>query len=150
MTSNRTDNPNDPRQHPAAQHRQLGHSNLHLDIHRITDANAQFHTYQRTNRDNVNAVCGTFPENKPTTTLRNTPEYNCMNVALPQMAYSCYRDRGGTQPFGDHLDDFLYISSNHYNMFAGTPYRHYFHANVSRTYNSLGDATIIFNRNLQA
>ena len=96
------------------------------------------------------AVCGTFPENKPTITLRNTPEYNRMNAALPQMAYFRYRDRGSKQPFGDHLDDFRYISPNHHNMIPESPYRHYFHANMSRTYNSLGDATAVFNRNLQA
>jgi hypothetical protein len=66
------------------------------------------------------------------------------------MVYFRYRDRGGTQSFGDHLDDFRYISPNHHNMFPGSLYRLYFHANMSRTYNSLGDATAIFNRKLQA
>jgi hypothetical protein len=95
MTSNRTDNPNDSRQHPEAQHRPLGHSNLHLDIHRITDANAQFNTNQCTNRDNINAVCGTFPENKPTTTLqfyeRSPPSDGIFSLPRPWRLTTLWR-----------------------------------------------------------
>ena len=61
-----------------------------------------------------------------------------MNIALPKMAYYFrYRNRGGAQPFGDHFNDFHYISPNHHNMSPGSTYRHYFHANVSCIYNSL-------------
>ena len=35
-------------------------------------------------------------------------------------------------------------------MAPGSSYRHYFHRTVTRNYNSLGDATAVFNRKLRA
>jgi hypothetical protein len=126
------------------------HSNLHLDIRRIAAANADFHDYQRSTADRINALRGTFPLDKPSMTLHNTPEYNRLNKAIPQLAYYRYRNRGGQLPFGEHTSDFRYISPNHHNMAPGSSYRHYFHRTVTRNYNSLGDATAAFNRKLRA
>jgi hypothetical protein len=73
-----------------------------------------------------------------------------LNIAIPQLAYYRYRNRGGQLPFGEHTSDFRYISPNHHNMAPGSSYRHYFHRTVTRNYNSLGDATAAFNRKLRA
>jgi hypothetical protein len=59
--------------HPLATDGPRRHSNLRLDIRRITAANAVFHDFQRSAADRVNTFRGTFPLDKPTTTLHNTP-----------------------------------------------------------------------------
>ena len=89
------------------------HSNLHLDMRRITAANAEFHDYQRSAADRINAFRGTFPLDKPTMTLHNTLEYNRLNIVLPQLAYYRYRKCTGKLPFGEHTSDFRYVSPNH-------------------------------------
>jgi hypothetical protein len=97
------------------------HSNLHLDIRRIIAANANFHYYQRSTADRVNDFRGTFPLDKHSMTLHNTPEYNRLNIVIPQLAYYRYRKRGGQLPFGEHTSDFRYISPNHHNMVPDPP-----------------------------
>jgi hypothetical protein len=117
------------------------HSNQHSDFIRLFRANTAYHDVQRDAKETYQARTGILPDFQATSAFTNTPDIANLGPTIGRLQYERYRARGGRQTRGPHQFDHSYNSPNIHNMTPGEPYRQWFHANISRTHYSLGEAT---------